>query len=49
VVEYEAAMLSFMRAEHGDVLAEIRDSRAFEDATKGKLVKALDAFAKQFA
>ncbi|MGZ3258609.1 MAG: F0F1 ATP synthase subunit alpha, partial [Croceibacterium sp.] len=49
VVEYEAAMLSFMRAEHADVLAEIRDTKAFEDGTKGKLVKALDAFAKQFA
>nr|WP_166176074.1 F0F1 ATP synthase subunit alpha [Altererythrobacter segetis] len=49
VTEYEAAMLAFMRAEHGDVLAEIRDTKAFEDATKGKLVKALDAFAKQFA
>ncbi len=49
VVEYEAAMLSFMRAEHADVLTEIRDTKAFEDGTKGKLVKALDAFAKQFA
>jgi F-type H+-transporting ATPase subunit alpha len=49
VVEYEAAMLSFMRAEHADVLAEIRDTKAFEDATKEKTVKALDAFAKQFA
>ncbi|HSQ95854.1 MAG TPA: F0F1 ATP synthase subunit alpha [Croceibacterium sp.] len=49
VVEYEAAMLSFMRAEHADVLTEIRGTKAFEDGTKGKLVKALDAFAKQFA
>ena len=49
VVEYEAAMLSFMRAEHPDVLKEIRDSKAFEDATREKTVKALDAFAKQFA
>ena len=49
VVEYEAAMLSFMRAEHADVLAEIRDTRAFEDSTRDKTKAALDAFAKQFA
>jgi len=49
VVEYEAAMLSFMRAEHADVLAEIRDTKAFEDGTRGKTKAALDAFGKQFA
>ncbi|HEY7807331.1 MAG TPA: F0F1 ATP synthase subunit alpha [Croceibacterium sp.] len=49
VVEYEAAMLSFMRAEHADVLAEIRDTKAFEDGTRDKVKAALDAFAKQFA
>ncbi|WP_095011649.1 F0F1 ATP synthase subunit alpha [Tsuneonella mangrovi] len=48
VTEYEAAMLTHMRAEHADILKEIRDSKAFEDGTKEKLVKALDAFAKQF-
>ncbi len=49
VTAYEEAMLSFMRAEHADVLALIRDSRAFEDEAKSKTVAALDAFAKQFA
>jgi F-type H+-transporting ATPase subunit alpha len=49
VTEYEAAMLSFMHAEHADVVAEIRDTQKFEDGTKGKVVAALDSFAKQFA
>ncbi|MGX7952170.1 F0F1 ATP synthase subunit alpha [Tsuneonella sp. HG249] len=49
VTDYEAKMLSFIRSEHADVLAEIRDSRAFEDATKAKLVDALQAFGKQYA
>ncbi len=49
VTDYEAQMLAFMRSEHADVLAEIRDSRAFEDATKAKVVEALGAFAKQYA
>ena len=49
VTEYEAAMLSFIRAEHEDVLAEIRSTQKFEDDTKGKVKTALDAFAKQFA
>jgi F-type H+-transporting ATPase subunit alpha len=49
VTEYEAAMLSFMRSEHGAVLAEIRDTGKFEDETKKKVVSALDNFAKQFA
>ncbi|KLI63206.1 F0F1 ATP synthase subunit alpha [Aurantiacibacter marinus] len=49
VTEYEAAMLSFMRNEHADVLTEIRDSTKFEGDTKDKTVAALDAFAKQFA
>ena len=49
VTEYEAAMLSFMRNEHADVLAEIRDSGKFEGETADKTKAALDAFAKQFA
>jgi F-type H+-transporting ATPase subunit alpha len=49
VTAYEAAMLSHMRAEHADVLKAIRESGDFTDDTKGKLVSALDAFAKQFA
>ncbi len=49
VGEYEAAMLSFMNAEHAAVVAEIRDTQKFEDGTKAKVVAALDTFAKQFA
>jgi F-type H+-transporting ATPase subunit alpha len=49
VTEYEAAMLSFMRDKHADVLALIRDSRDFGDEAKEKTVAALTAFGKQFA
>jgi len=49
VTEYEAQMLSWLRAEKPEILAEIRDTRDFSDETKGKLKDALDAFAKQFA
>ncbi len=49
VNDYEEQMLSYMRAEHGDVLAEIRTSGKFEDDTKNKVVDALKTFAKQFA
>src|SRR6185312_8798809 len=49
VVEYEAAMLSFMRAEHADVLKLIRETKDFGDEAKDKTKKALEAFAKQFA
>ena len=49
VTEYEAAMLSFMRNEHADVLKTIRDTGKFEDDTKAAVVAALDTFAKQFA
>ena len=49
VTEYEAAMLSFMRAEHADILGEIRTTQKFENDTRDKVVAALDTFAKQFA
>jgi F-type H+-transporting ATPase subunit alpha len=49
VTAYEEEMLAFMRAEHADVLAEIRDSGKFEDDTRDKVKAALEAFAKQFA
>jgi F-type H+-transporting ATPase subunit alpha len=49
VTRYESEMLSFMRSEHAAVLKEIRDTGKFEDDVKGKVVSALDAFAKQFA
>ncbi len=49
IVRYEAAMLSFLRSEHGDILGAIRDSKDFSDDTKAKLKSALDSFAKTFA
>ena len=49
VTRYEAAMLSYLRSEHGDVLKAIRDSKQLDDDTAAKLKDALTAFAKQFA
>ena len=49
VTEYEAAMLSWLRAEKPEVLDDIRNSRDLSDATRDKLKDALGAFAKQFA
>ena len=49
VTRYESEMLSYMRSEHADVLASIRETKKFEDEQKTQTVAALDAFAKQFA
>jgi F-type H+-transporting ATPase subunit alpha len=49
VTEYEAAMLSFMRSEHADVLEGIRTSGKFEGDVADRTRAALDTFAKQFA
>jgi F-type H+-transporting ATPase subunit alpha len=49
VVRYEAALLADLRANHGDVLKAIRDSKDLGDDTKAKLKGALDQFAKTFA
>ena len=49
VTEYEAELLSWLRAEHADILTEIRTTRDLGDGPKGKLKAALDSFAKQFA
>ncbi|HEY0622555.1 F0F1 ATP synthase subunit alpha [Sphingomonas sp.] len=49
VTRYEAAMLSFLRSEHGDVLKSIRDTKALDDDTAAKLKDALSTFGKQFA
>jgi len=42
-------MLSHMRSNASDVLAEIRTTKDLGDATKQKLKDALDAFGKSFA
>ncbi len=49
VSHYESAMLSHMRAEHQDVLDEIRSTKDLGDAVKSKLKDALEAFGKSFA
>jgi F-type H+-transporting ATPase subunit alpha len=42
-------MLDYMRREHADILAEIRNSKTFEGEVAEKTRAALEAFAKQFA
>ena len=49
VNRYEAAMLSYLRSDHADVLTTIRDSRELGKDTEGKLKAALEQFAKTFA
>ncbi len=49
VTRYEAAMLSFLRSEHADILKTIRDTKQLDDETAGKLKDALTQFGKQFA
>jgi len=49
VVRFEAAMLSHFRSQHAEVLAEIRDTKAFENGTRDKVKAVLDAFTKTFA
>ncbi|MBA2770748.1 MAG: F0F1 ATP synthase subunit alpha [Sphingomonas sp.] len=49
VTRYEAAMLSYLRSEHGDILKTIRDTKQLDDDTAKKLKGALTDFGKQFA
>ena len=49
VTRYEAAMLSYLRSDHADVLGKIRDTKALDDDTAKALKDALTAFGKQFA
>jgi len=49
VTRYEAAMLSYLRSDHADVLNKIRDTKALDDETSAKLKDALATFGKQFA
>ena len=49
VTRYEAALLSFLRSEHGDILKSIRDTKPLDDDTAAKLKDALTTFGKQFA
>ncbi len=49
VTRYEEGMLAYLRAEHADLLKDIRDSKDLSDDGKTKLKAALDAFGKTFA
>ncbi|MFL6766934.1 MAG: F0F1 ATP synthase subunit alpha [Sphingomicrobium sp.] len=49
VVRYEAAMLGYLRSQHGDVLKAIRETKQLDDDAAAKLKGALADFGKQFA
>jgi F-type H+-transporting ATPase subunit alpha len=49
VTRFESALLAFMRSEHGDVLAKIRETKALDDDTAGRLKTIIGDFAKTFA
>jgi F-type H+-transporting ATPase subunit alpha len=49
VTRYEAAMLSYLRNEHGGILAKIRETKELDDETAEQLSSALTEFGKQFA
>jgi F-type H+-transporting ATPase subunit alpha len=49
VTRYEAAMLSYLRAEHKKLLKTIRDTKTLDDDTAKALKEALTTFGKQFA
>jgi F-type H+-transporting ATPase subunit alpha len=49
VTRYEAAMLSYLRSEHADILKTIRETKKLEDETAAKLKDALTEFGKTFA
>ena len=49
VNRFEAALLSEVRAKHGDILKEIRTSKALSDEIAAKLKEVIGAFVKTFA
>jgi len=49
VTRYEEAMLAYLRHDHADILATIRETKDLGDEAKGKLKAALDSFGKTFA
>jgi F-type H+-transporting ATPase subunit alpha len=49
VTRFEGSLLSFMRAEHADVLADIRDKKDLSAETTAKLKDVIGGFAKTFA
>ncbi|HYJ51745.1 MAG TPA: F0F1 ATP synthase subunit alpha [Allosphingosinicella sp.] len=49
VTRFESALLAHMRADHADVLGTIRDTKALDDDTAGKLKSIIGDFVKTFA
>ncbi len=49
VREFESALLLMLRDEHSELLDEIRSKKELGEELKGKLKKAIDTFAKNFA
>jgi F-type H+-transporting ATPase subunit alpha len=49
VTRFESGLLSHMRADHGDVLGAIRDTKTLDDDTAGKLKSIIGDFVKTFA
>jgi F-type H+-transporting ATPase subunit alpha len=49
VTRFESALLAHVRADHADVLATIRDTKALDDDTAGKLKSIIGDFVKTFA
>ncbi|EJK87664.1 F0F1 ATP synthase subunit alpha [Rhizobium sp. AP16] len=47
--KFEQGLLSYLRSEGKELLDTIRTEKAISDATKSKLVAALDSYAKSFA
>jgi F-type H+-transporting ATPase subunit alpha len=48
VGRYEQEVLAYLRAEHADILAGIREGGTLSDENEQKLIGALDAFADIF-
>jgi F-type H+-transporting ATPase subunit alpha len=48
VTSFEEGLLSVIRADHGDILAAIRDEQEISDDTETRLKAAIDAYAKTF-
>ena len=48
IARYEVELLEYMRAQHAETLASIRDSGKLEETVEQQLMAALDAFGKIF-
>ena len=44
VVDFEAALLSYMRSSHADLLKQINDNPVYDDAVESGLRKAVEDF-----